>query len=186
MRGPNLITPRGIEGIQNELDWLRTVERPRIVAEVSYAASLGDRSENAEYIYGKKRLREIDARIGRIIDALNRIEIVDPATQRGPMVRFGATVVVEDEQGRQRTWRIYGAQEVDVDAGILSHHSPLARAVMGREEGEVVTFESPGGPRELEIVAVRYEAQDPLPEPEWRKGRKPGPTLAEAEDHHER
>ena len=158
----NYMTPNGVERIRKELAFLQHDERPRIVAEVSYAASLGDRSENAEYIYGKKRLREIDRRMEYLFDRMSRVTMIDPATQTLTRVGFGATVVVADEQGNERTWKIYGEDEVDVDAGILSWKSPISRALFGKEEGDVVSFQAPGGTRELEIVEVRYEAQEPL------------------------
>ena len=157
---PNYITPRGLERIQKELEWLQKEERPRIVKEVQYAASLGDRSENAEYIYGKKRLREIDGRMRFLISRLDRVKVINPVHQSGERVKFGATVVLADEDGTEKTWRIYGEDEVDVDAGILSWQSPIARAVMGKEEGEEVTFRAPGGERTIEIVEVRFEAQE--------------------------
>jgi transcription elongation factor GreB len=163
----NYITPVGLQRIQWELEFLRTVDRPRVVAEVSYAASLGDRSENAEYQYGKRRLRQIDSRVDFLIRSLNRVQVVDPAAVMADRVRFGATVVIADEDGEERTWRLYGEHEVDVDAGILSHKSPLARALMGRQLGETVRFEAPGGAREVEIVGLRYDAQIPDPTPDW-------------------
>lgn len=166
----NLITPNGAQRIQNELGWLKSVERPRIVAEVSWAASLGDRSENAEYIYGKRRLREIDSRVGYLLKCLDKARVSDPGLGSGSLVRFGATVVVEEHNGEQRTWRIYGEHEVDVTAGVISHRSPLAKALLGRSEGDTVSYHTPGGAREVEIVSVSYEAQVPLPEPEWRQG----------------
>jgi transcription elongation factor GreB len=158
---PNYMTPYGYERIRRELEWLERTERPRIVAEVAYAASLGDRSENAEYIYGKKRLREIDRRRGFLLKRLEKARMVDPVTVRGPVVRFGATVVLSDEKGEERTWRIYGEDEVDVEGGILSWRSPIARAILGKQEGDSARFEAPGGMREVEIVEVRYE---PCPE----------------------
>jgi transcription elongation factor GreB len=161
MSEPNYITPSGLARISGELDWLQRVERPRIVREVAYAASLGDRSENAEYIYGKKRLREIDRRMRYLMGRLGHIQVVDPALLSGSKVLFGATVVVVDEQGEERTWRIYGEDEVDVDGGVLSWRSPLARALLGKEEGDAVRFTAPGGTRELELIEVRYE---PVPE----------------------
>ncbi|MCB9684909.1 MAG: transcription elongation factor GreB [Alphaproteobacteria bacterium] len=160
---PNYMTPPGYERMRRELLWLDQVERPRVTAEVSYAASLGDRSENAEYIYGKKRLREIDSRRRYLVKRLEKARVVDPATMSGPTVRFGATVVLEDERG-ERTWRIYGEDEVNVDQGILSWKSPIAKAIMGRQEGDVARFEAPGGTREVEIVEVRYEPAPELPE----------------------
>ena len=161
MADPNYMTPRGFERMRRELEWLDHEERPRIVAEVSHAASLGDRSENAEYIYGKKRLREIDSRRTFLVKRLERARIVDPASVDAAVVRFGATVTIADEKGDERTWRIYGEDEVDVDAGILSWKSPLARAILGKSEGESARFEAPGGMREVEIVAITYEAVAP-------------------------
>jgi transcription elongation factor GreB len=161
---PNYITPRGGERLRRELEWLQRVERPRITAEVSWAASLGDRSENAEYIYGKKRLREIDKRMRYLMGRLGNVIVVDPATQKGTKVLFGATVVIETEDGRERTWRIWGEDEVDVEAGILSWKSPLGHALLGKEEGDAVTYQAPGGSREVEILEVRYEPQEPLGE----------------------
>jgi transcription elongation factor GreB len=159
----NYITPAGYERIQRELDWLERTERPRIVAEVAYAASLGDRSENAEYIYGKKRLREIDRRRGFLLKRLEKAQMVDPATLSGPVVRFGATVVIADEHGDEKTWRIYGEDEVNVEGGILSWRSPIAKAILGKREGDSARFEAPGGQREVEIVEVRYEPCPPVP-----------------------
>lgn len=168
MSSDNYITPVGLQRITWELEWFRSVERPKIVAEVAYAASLGDRSENAEYQYGKRRLRQIDSRVEFLIRSLNRIQVVDPAQVKGPKVRFGATVVIADEDGAEQTWRIYGEHEVDVDKGVLSHKSPLALALMGKEAGDAVRFRAPGGVREIEILSVRYEAQEPDPVPEWK------------------
>ena len=161
---PNYITPNGLERIRRELLWLEKEERPRVVAEVSYAASLGDRSENAEYIYGKKRLRKIDSRRRFLIKRLEKARPADPAQMSGPSIRFGATVVIENEEGEDQTWRIYGEDEVDVEAGVLSWRSPLAQALMGKEEGDAVAFAAPGGRREIEVVSVCYEAQEPLPD----------------------
>ena len=159
MSEPNYITRRGVERIRAELNWLQRVERPKITAEVSYAASLGDRSENAEYIYGKKRLREIDGRIRYLIGRLSNLRIVDPGDMSGTTVRIGATVVLEDEEGREQTWRIYGRDEVDVEGGVLSYQSPLGRALLGKTEGDGVRFRTPRGMREVEVLEVRFEAQ---------------------------
>jgi transcription elongation factor GreB len=164
MSDPNYITPSGYERMRRELDWLERSERPRIVAEVAYAASLGDRSENAEYIYGKKRLREIDRRRSFLLKRMEKMRLVDPATLSGDIVRFGATVVLTDEDGDEKTWRIYGEDEVDVAKGILSWKSPIARAILGKSAGEAARFEAPGGQREVEIVEVRYEPAPPVPD----------------------
>ncbi|MCB9676602.1 MAG: transcription elongation factor GreB [Alphaproteobacteria bacterium] len=161
---PNYITPNGLARLTRELEWLEKEERPRIVAEVAYAASLGDRSENAEYIYGKKRLRAIDSRRRFLIGRLEKVRVVNPADISGDTVKFGATVVIADENGDEKTWRIYGEDEVDVEGGILSWRSPIANAIMGKEEGDGVAFQAPGGKREIEIVSVAYEPQGPLPD----------------------
>ncbi len=163
MGEPNFITLRGLERIQREVAWLEREERPRIVAEVSWAASLGDRSENAEYIYGKKRLREIDSRRHFLLKRLEAARPVDPQAVLGTAVRFGATVVVEEADGSERKWRIWGEDEVDVAAGVLSWRSPLGRALMEKREGDTVVFEAPAGRREVTLISVRYEAQEPLP-----------------------
>ncbi len=160
---PNYITPNGLQRLTRELEWLEKEERPKIVAEVSYAASLGDRSENAEYIYGKKRLRKIDSRRRYLIGRLEKVRLVDPADISGDTVKFGATVVLADEEGEEKTWRIYGEDEVDVEGGVLSWRSPIATAIMGKEAGDGVSFRAPGGVREIEIVEVSFEAQEPLP-----------------------
>lgn len=173
MSEPNLITRRGLERIQRELTYLRTVERPEVVAEVAYAASLGDRSENAEYIYGKKRLRAIDSRVTFLVRCLSRAQVIDPSTQTGDMVRFGATVTVENEDGEEKTWRIYGEHEVDTSAGIISFKSPMGKALMGARPGDGVRVRTPGGDREFEVVDVRYEAQDPLPPAPWEAQEAP-------------
>ncbi|MFT4621651.1 MAG: transcription elongation factor GreB [Myxococcota bacterium] len=164
MSQPNYITLNGLERIRRELEWLRHEERPRIVAEVSYAASMGDRSENAEYIYGKKRLRKIDSRRRFLLGRLEKARPVDPAQISGPFVRFGATVTIEDEDGEEQTWRIYGEDEVDVEQGILSWRCPLATALLGKSVGDAVAFAAPGRKREVEILALCFEAQEPLPE----------------------
>jgi len=167
---PNYITPAGAERLRRELEWLQREERPRITQEVSWAASLGDRSENAEYIYGKKRLREIDKRMRFLMGRLGNVIVVDPASQTGTKVLFGATVVIETEDGEERTWRIWGEDEVDVEGGVLSWKSPLGRALLGKEEGDGVTYRAPGGVREVEILEVRYEPQEPLGELKFTTG----------------
>lgn len=167
MTQPNYITRRGMETFRAELSWLHSVERPRITAEVSYAASLGDRSENAEYIYGKKRLREIDGRIHHILGRLNSAQVIDPAEQQGPKARFGATVRTADERGEEQTWTIYGVDEVNVALGVISWRSPLGHALLGKEEGEIARFQTPQGTRQLDLLEVRYDPQPtgPIPWP---------------------
>lgn len=167
MARQNVITDRGLAKLLRELEWLQKVERPKITAEVSYAASLGDRSENAEYIYGKKRLREIDRRMRYLIGRLEHVVNVNPEAQgerAQGKIMFGATVDIETDAGEERTYRLYGEDEVDVEFGILSWKSPIAKALLGREEGDEVSYQAPGGRRTVEVVEVRYEAQEPLPE----------------------
>jgi transcription elongation factor GreB len=153
---PRYITPEGFKRLRDELDRLWSVDRPQITAEVSAAAAQGDRSENAEYIYGKKKLREIDRRIrylSRRIDSLTVVEQRDSADR----VYFGAWVTIEDEDGVESTYRIVGPDEFDVKAGTISMDSPLARALMGQREGDEVTVPRPRGPVEVVITGIRYK-----------------------------
>ncbi|AYH44364.1 transcription elongation factor GreB [Azoarcus sp. DN11] len=158
----NYMTRRGYDALRVELDLLVRVERPKLVETVAWAASNGDRSENGDYIYGKKRLREIDRRIRFLIKRIESAEVVDPERQQGmEQVFFGATVTVldvEDESGEgEQTWQIVGVDEADATSGRISWISPLARALMKAREGDIVRFQSPAGPREIEVVEIRYE-----------------------------
>ncbi len=153
---PNYITPEGARRLSEELDRLVTVERPKTVQEVADAAAQGDRSENAEYIYGKKRLREIDRRARFLSKRLEHAVVVDPAQQRGDKVFFGATVEVEDEEGARNTYVIVGEDEGDMKRGRISWRSPVGRALLGKRSGDVVLVRRPAGETEIEIVAVRY------------------------------
>lgn len=153
---PSYISPAGHRKIVDEYNWLMKTERPRITAEVAYAASLGDRSENSEYLYGKKRLREIDGRLRFLGKRLEVLQVVDPTELSGDIVRFGATVDIEDEDGETQTWTILGEDEVDTEKHVLSYMAPLGRALMGKREGDDVTFESPRGTRQISIVSVRF------------------------------
>jgi transcription elongation factor GreB len=157
----NYMTPGGHARLAGELDQLNRVERPQLVAIVSWAAGNGDRSENGDYIYGKKRLREIDRRIRFLVRRLDRAEVVDPAARRdgdnGDQIYFGATVTVADTAGRQRTVAIVGIDEIDTARGYISWISPMARALLKAREGDVVTLRTPGGVEELEVQRVRYE-----------------------------
>jgi len=153
----NYTTPRGFSALKAELKNLVEVERPSVVQTVSWAAANGDRSENADYLYGKKRLREIDRRIRFLIKRLESAAIVDPAEQQNrDRVYFGATVTVCDQDGVENTYQIVGIDEADAAIGRISWISPLARALMKAREGDVVRFQSPAGPREIEILGVRY------------------------------
>ena len=153
---PNYITPEGARRLSEELSRLRSSERPRIVQEVADAAAQGDRSENAEYIYGKKKLREIDRRIHYLTKRLESAVVVDPRHSRGDKIFFGATVELEDESGVRTTHQIVGEDEIDSDAKKISWRSPVGRALLGRSQGDTVIVRRPLGEVELEIIAVRY------------------------------
>ncbi|HOX47034.1 MAG TPA: transcription elongation factor GreB [Myxococcota bacterium] len=154
--GPRHITPEGFGRLQAELDHLWKVVRPDVTARVAAAAAEGDRSENAEYIYGKKRLREIDARLRFLAKLLERLTVVPPRSG-GDRVYFGAWVTVEDEDGQRRTYRIVGPDESDSKIGAISSESPVARALLGKKAGEWVWVQRPKGPAELQIVDIRYQ-----------------------------
>ena len=154
----NYMTRRGYDALRVELDQLVRFERPKLVETVAWAAGNGDRSENGDYIYGKKRLREIDRRIRFLIKRIESAEVVDPERQQGlEQVFFGATVSFCDlETEDEQTWQIVGVDEADAAQGRISWISPLARAVLKAKVGDVVRFQSPAGPREIEVVDVRY------------------------------
>jgi len=155
----NYMTRRGYNVLREELDHLVRVERPKMVETVAWAASNGDRSENGDYIYGKKRLREIDRRIRFLIKRIESADVVDPERQQGiDQVFFGATVTITDlDGGNEQRWQIVGVDEADASAGRISWISPLARALLKAREGDVVRFMSPAGMRELEVAAIQYE-----------------------------
>jgi transcription elongation factor GreB len=158
--GKNYITPSGHQRLLDEFHWLMNKERPEVTATVSWAAANGDRSENADYIYGKKRLREIDRRIRFLTRRLDIAEVVDPAAPRDDETRvfFGATVTYANQQGEEKTVSIVGVDEIDTARGYISWISPMARALIKAREGDVVTLHAPGGTEELEILEVRYRA----------------------------
>jgi transcription elongation factor GreB len=156
----NYITPAGHARIHAELQQLLDVERPALVKVVAWAASNGDRSENADYQYGKRRLRQIDSRIRFLTMRLDIAEVVDPARQGVEQVFFGATVTYCDGKGVERTVSIVGQDEVDPVRGHISWIAPVARALNKAREGDVVTLRTPGGVEELEIIKVRYCALD--------------------------
>ena len=157
----NYITPNGYHKLKLELDHLWKIERPELVKMVAWAASNGDRSENGDYIYGKKRLREIDRRVRFLRKRLEISEVIDPA-MRGQcdQVFFGATVTVCDVDGRENTYSIVGVDEADAGDGMISWVSPLARVLLGLREGDTAILRSPVGDQELEIVEVNYLVQD--------------------------
>lgn len=161
----NYITPEGYRRLMDEFLWLMNKERPLVTATVAWAASNGDRSENADYIYGKKRLREIDRRIRFLTKRLDLAEVVDPAAPRDDDTRifFGATVTFSNMEGKEKTVSIVGVDEIDTGRGYISWISPLARALTKAREGDVVTLHAPGGTEELEILEVRYQAIPMIP-----------------------
>ncbi|MBU3725154.1 MAG: transcription elongation factor GreB [Burkholderiaceae bacterium] len=155
---PNYLTPSGYAALNAELNHLLKVERPKTVEIVSWAASNGDRSENGDYIYGKRRLREIDRRLRFLTKRLSIAQVVDPAAQLGnDQVFFGALVTIEDEQGEEQTYRIVGVDETHLGLHHISWVSPMARALIKTREGDSVTFHSPAGPREITVIRVSYE-----------------------------
>jgi len=156
---PNYITPEGYQALRDELQALLRDERPKIVEIVSWAAGNGDRSENGDYIYGKRRLREIDRRIRFLGKRIEAARVVDPDEQRNrDQVFFGATVTYAREDDSEHTIRIVGIDEADLDHGKVSWISPVARALMKSRAGDVVEVRTPGGPESLEVVAIQYGA----------------------------
>ena len=152
------MTPRGYALLEEELRRLRAEERPRIVREIETARAHGDISENAEYHAAKERQGQIEARLRQLEDRLARAQVIDPREQSGERVVFGATVVLVDVESDERiTYTIVGEDEADVGQGLISVTSPVARAIMGREEGASVQVRVPKGTRELEILEVRFE-----------------------------
>jgi transcription elongation factor GreB len=156
--GKNYMTPAGAERMRQELRKLRYEERPEVARVVSWAAGNGDRSENGDYLYGKKRLREIDKRMRFLAKRLESAEIVDPLGVQVAHVQFGATVTIRYEDDSEKTYSIVGIDEVDLSKGRISWMSPLARALLKAMEGDLVTFHSPKGQQEVELVRVVYIA----------------------------
>lgn len=154
----NYMTPEGAKKLAEELQHLVSVERPKVVQEVADAAAQGDRSENAEYIYGKKRLREIDRRTRFIQKRLDSAVVVTPEETESDTVRFGATVEVEDEDGKKSSYMIVGPDEADPAARKISFRSPIGRALLKRRVGDVVTVRRPAGEIEVEILTIAYGA----------------------------
>jgi transcription elongation factor GreB len=152
---PNHMTPDGFRKLSQELSELRKVERPQVVREVADAAAQGDRSENAEYIYGKKRLREIDRRVRWLIKRLEVSVVVDPAEQSGDKIFFGARVVVEEDDV-ERSLHIVGVDEIAPNEGKISYRSPIGAALLGKSVDDEVTVVTPAGPRTFTIVDVEY------------------------------
>jgi transcription elongation factor GreB len=166
----NYITPAGLQRLKDEHTFLMNRERPAMVQVVAWAASNGDRSENADYLYGKRRLRQIDSRIRFLTKRIDAAEVVDPAARRSgaaaERVFFGATVTYKDAAGREHTVRIVGIDEVDVNRGCISWRSPLANALMKSSAGDRVVLHAPTRTEHLEILDVEYA---PIPMDAFRE-----------------
>ena len=151
------ITPTGLAALKARYDHLLGTERPEIVAVVSWAAGNGDRSENGDYIYGRKRMREIDRELAHLARRMKALRVVDPTRQEDrSKVRFGATVTIADEDEHQRTLTIVGDDEQDASAGLIGWSAPLARALRGAGIGDLRRVVLPGGEKEWEVVAISY------------------------------
>lgn len=155
-KGSIYITAEGYARLRDEYDQLWRVRRPEVVRALATAAAEGDRSENAEYQYRKKELREIDRRVGYLQRRLPDLKIVESRPTDTSRIYFGAVVELVDDEGEERIYRIVGGDETDAATGAISIDSPLAKALLKKQEGEVVRVQLPGGEVELEIVAVRY------------------------------
>lgn len=154
---PRYITPEGEQALRDELQFLWKVKRPEVTQAVREAAALGDRSENAEYIYGKKQLREIDRRVRFLSKRLDEVSVVDRLPEDRSRVFFGAWVTIEDEDGSEQEYRIVGADEFDLEKGYLSINSPLARALIGKYLDDEVSVRTPEGWKQVVITDIRYQ-----------------------------
>lgn len=158
MSDKNYITPTGLARLREEYRQLKYEERPKIVEVVHWAAGNGDRSENGDYIYGKKRLREIDRRLRFLSKRVDIAEVVDPAEVQSDRVLFGATVTIETEEGETKTWAIVGADESNPEQGRISWTSPIARALFKSRVGDFVTYRIPAGEKEIEVLKIEYKS----------------------------
>jgi transcription elongation factor GreB len=157
MTSERLITPGGMRALRAEYDRLFAVDRPQLVETISWAASNGDRSENGDYIYGRKRLREIDRRLGYLAKAMKQAKVVDPAAQKArDQVRFGALVELADEDDIRRTLTLVGEDEADASEGRISWKAPIARALVGARVGDERVVRLPAGEKSYEVIAIRY------------------------------
>lgn len=154
--GSNYITPQGFKKLQDEFKQLFQNERPKLVETVAWAAGNGDRSENGDYIYGKKRLREIDKRLKFLRDRIEAAQIVDPKTLQSDKVVFGATVRIRDEDDQEKTYQIVGEDEIEPGQNKISWKSPMARALIGKQIGDEVEIRRPAGILSAEIVAILF------------------------------
>lgn len=156
LKKDNYMTPRCHQKLLDELNHLAKVERPEILKVIQWAAGNGDRSENADYQYGRKRLREIDSRCRFLKKRLDLAVVIDPTSIKSDNIKFGATVTIADEEGREKVIQIVGVDEVDTSKGQLSWKSPYGRALMGKEVGDVVEVHAPQGSMEYEILEIQY------------------------------
>lgn len=152
----NYITPAGYERLIQERDQLVKIERPQVTKVVAWAASLGDRSENADYQYGKRRLREIDKRVAFLNTRINKANIVEPSTVQNTKVQFGASVETRDEEENQKRYCIVGEDEINPKRGLISWRSPIGSKLIGSMVGDIVTIKVPSGMIELEILKIEY------------------------------
>jgi transcription elongation factor GreB len=153
----NYITPQGFKKLQEEFKQLFHDERPKLVETVAWAAGNGDRSENGDYIYGKRRLREIDKRLKFLRDRIESAQVVDPAQVQSDKVVFGATVTIEDEDGERKTYQIVGEDEIEPGANKISWKSPMAKALLGKDQGSEIEIVRPAGVLVAEIVDIKYK-----------------------------
>ncbi|PWU20020.1 MAG: transcription elongation factor GreB [Bdellovibrio sp.] len=153
----NYITPSGFALLRAEYQRLFNDERPRLVETIAWAASNGDRSENADYIYGKRRLREIDSRLRFLADRMDRAEVVDPRTLSGDRVVFGATITISNDQDQTFVYQIVGEDEINVPAGKISWKSPVASSLLGKQVGDEVVVQKPGGEEVLVVEKLEFK-----------------------------
>jgi transcription elongation factor GreB len=158
MEKNNYISPKGHQKLISELEQLLKVERPEVTKVIQWAASNGDRSENADYIYGKRRLREIDRRIRFLSQRLDAAVVVDPEKIKSEKIQFGATVEVVDEDGNEKKFTIVGVDEVDTALGRISWQSPIGKTLLGKAEGDEVLIRIPAGEITYEVVSISYRA----------------------------
>jgi transcription elongation factor GreB len=153
----NYITPKGFKRLQDELYQLSRVERPEVTKTVAWAASNGDRSENADYIYGKKRMREIDKRVRFLTSRIDLAVVVDPTKIKSEKIQFGATVTIADEDcGEEKTISIVGVDEINTEKNQLSWRSPLGSSLIGKEVGDTIFFKIPVGTKSYEVIEIVY------------------------------
>lgn len=152
----NYMTPKGHQNLVSELEQLLRLERPEVTKLVQWAASNGDRSENADYIYGKKRLREIDRRIRFLSGRLDAAQVVDPAKMVSDKIQFGATVKIQDDEGQVKDFSIVGVDEVDTAKGRISWQSPIGKGLLGKIVGDEVLIQVPSGEKVYEVVSINY------------------------------